>query len=464
MRGKNKISRILSIFLVFILISSPVMASFHDMPNNWSKEALEHAVNNKILQGYGNGKINPDGNLTRAEMATMISRLLNLEEKADLSSFKDVSKDKWYYEDISKAVKAGILEGNKRKELKPNSKITREESFAMLSRMLVLEKKPNSLEAFKDKDRISDWAFDSVNSLVSEGYVEGNKMKELKPREFITRAEMAQLIYNILPNIDSSIENINYKGNLIVNNNIKELKNIKIDGDLILADGVKVDELILKDVNVKGRVLVRNSSSLQLKGNTEMNKLLLLKKSEVNIIRPAKIGNLISFKPVNLKGEANTVEKVLLKDGSSNSIIFIPNIYIIKDDKVGNVKDRNGNIVDDSNIIINKDELEIPVITKPEEEASKFVKLKKLNPIIVESQIPGVSPMFSVEKEELKKHFKNVNKDSIFNIKIEDKNFTLKYNSRSEVFQIYEDEDLEYYSLIGYDKNILLEAIVSILD
>ena len=57
---------------------------FSDMPNDWSTTALQAAVDNGLLVG-ANGKLNPKGELTRAEMATIIARVFNAYKLGDIS-------------------------------------------------------------------------------------------------------------------------------------------------------------------------------------------------------------------------------------------------------------------------------------------------------------------------------------------------------------------------------------------
>lgn len=73
---------------------------FSDFPNDWSASAMSQAVENGLLGGY-NGKIQPKGKLTRAEMATILNRAFGATEKASLEGYTDVASDAWYYGDMA---------------------------------------------------------------------------------------------------------------------------------------------------------------------------------------------------------------------------------------------------------------------------------------------------------------------------------------------------------------------------
>lgn len=109
---------IVLVALVLLIGMTPISAfaasdttesrGFSDMPNNWSTEALQHAVDNGLMNG-SDGKLNPKGNLTRAEMATIIARAFNAYVEADLSAYSDVGANHWYAEYIGKARQMQIM-------------------------------------------------------------------------------------------------------------------------------------------------------------------------------------------------------------------------------------------------------------------------------------------------------------------------------------------------------------------
>ena len=73
----------------------------------WYAEALSAAVDNGLLYGKSSTIIDPNGAMTRAEMAAIINRSFGCYKAADISQYKDVSKSKWYYKDVALAVQMG---------------------------------------------------------------------------------------------------------------------------------------------------------------------------------------------------------------------------------------------------------------------------------------------------------------------------------------------------------------------
>lgn len=275
---KRVVALLLSIIMIISVFPGRVFAAeFSDMPNNWSTAALENAVSNGLLNGY-NGKIRPDDNLTRAEMATIVNRAFGAEEKALISQYGDVSKDAWYYDEMAKAVEMGIFVGDG-KGLNPDNNITREEAFIVLSRAFKLSStSESSLNTFSDKTEVSVWAKEGVASLVTAGYIAGSNDK-LNPKQNITRAEFAQLMDNIIKiylNKEGIYTRIN-KGNVMVNVPNVKLKDIIVNGDLIIGDGVGEGDVILENVTVRGRTVIRGGgeNSIRIIGNSNIQNIII---------------------------------------------------------------------------------------------------------------------------------------------------------------------------------------------
>ncbi len=188
--------RVLSLGIVLTMMASSMQTfaeDYSDMPTGWSNAAMTYAVNNGYIKG-SNGKLNPQGLATRAQVASIFTRVLKLENKADLSSYTDVNASQWYYDDLAKAVDAGLFKGSDNK-LRPNDNITREEVMAIIARAYDLSDENGNLSAFTDGSTVSSWAVNAVSALVENGIVNGSNGK-LNPKNNITREEFAQLLYN----------------------------------------------------------------------------------------------------------------------------------------------------------------------------------------------------------------------------------------------------------------------------
>ena len=275
---KKTLALLLTLVMTFALLPVHVLATeFSDMPDNWSTTALEHAVSNGLLNGE-NGQIRPDDNLTRAQMAAIINRAFGSTEKADLSGYSDVHEYKWYYDDMAKAVQMGIFTGYNNK-LSPDNSITRQEVFVVLARAFkITAGDPAVLSDFEDTGAISSWAVDAVSALIEAGYVNGNNGK-INPLSYITRAEFAQLMYNMAKvyiSTEGTYPSIS-SGNVIINTPDVTLKDVNVTGDLIIGDGVGDGNVTLVNVNVSGRMVIRGGGlhTIKILGTSNLQHIII---------------------------------------------------------------------------------------------------------------------------------------------------------------------------------------------
>lgn len=246
-------------------------SDFVDFPNDWSQGAMTAAVENGLLGGVGDGRIAPQGEVTRAQMAAIINRAFGAEKQASLSSYSDVAADAWYAVDMAKAVQMGTFSGTGNGLLEPDRAITREEAFSVLARAFALEAgDDSSLASFSDGAQVSSWAKGSVSAMVAAGYVNGSDGNRLNPQQTITRAEFAAVMSKIVAqyiDTDSTLNrSLEIDGNVIVRGNV-DLSGYTINGDVIIAD--EAANVTLDGVTVNGRLVVRGASdSLTISGST----------------------------------------------------------------------------------------------------------------------------------------------------------------------------------------------------
>ena len=268
-----KKKRILAMLLaVASCLSLAVSASAANTPNRkatdfkdydrtaWYAEAVSAAVDNGLLYGKSATVIDPNGDMTRAEMAAIINRSFGCYKSADVSQYKDVSKNKWYYKDVALAVQMGTYNGRSSSTMVPDAPITRQEAMTVVARALELDYDAyakTDLSAFSDRSEISNWALPYVRAMVGADYIHG-RGKVLAPLDNITRAEFAQIFYNIIGTyiVSKGTYDKDIKGSVLIRTDDVELKNLTVDGDLIIGCGAADGKITLDNVTIKGRLLV----------------------------------------------------------------------------------------------------------------------------------------------------------------------------------------------------------------
>lgn len=285
-------------------ITNPVLS---DMPEDWSTQALQNAIENGLLTGF-DGKIMPKDKLTRAQMATIINRAFGATQKASLEGFTDVNLGDWFYDEMAKAVAMGTFKGDGN-NLYPNNPITREESFVVIARALKLQPSNAVPAGLTDLGNISDWAKGEVYALINAGYISGSNGL-LNPKSSITRAEFAQVMYNtISAYVSTPMEYTSAAaGNLMVNVPGVTLKDMTIDGDLIVGDGVGSGNLILDNVTVTGRMVVRGGGE---------NSIIIRGTSNISQIIVANVNGAVRI----LTEEGAVVDAIYVNDGENKVVI-----------------------------------------------------------------------------------------------------------------------------------------------
>lgn len=336
----------------------PTMA-FKDMvsKSHWSYAALVNAVDTGLMRGASN-EIRPNDQMTRAEMVAIIVNAsglggLNAQDmkafQADLSGFTDVSATDWFYNQISMANKLKLIDGVSKTEIAPNQAVTREQVFKILSNFMSLNTTDvdmAGLSKFSDAQSISSWAKSSVAAMVKAGYIAGSD-GHLKPGAAITRAEFAQLMYNLFQSNyvqdkadASALNNKTIKGNVIVSAEEVSLSNVDVVGDLIIADGVGNGNVTLDHVSITGRLIVRGGGehSIILKETSAKN-IIINKLSDGGVRLHADDGSDVSYVEI-LDGK----DTVIIDCSIKNLTISDDNLNVVVNQAVENIKLSGDNV------------------------------------------------------------------------------------------------------------------------
>ncbi|MDD6483993.1 MAG: S-layer homology domain-containing protein [Clostridiales bacterium] len=175
----------------------PKSNGFSDMPeNHWAYKAVKQLNDEGVMTGYDDGSVKPDNSVTRAEFVKLLTAALGIYDFSAECEFDDVKKEDWYAGYIASAVNAGITQGYPDNTFKPNAPITREDAALMIYRAAGM-KDESAQPEFTDNSSISDYAYNAVGALSARGILNGFDDGEFKPANAITRAQTAQIIYNV---------------------------------------------------------------------------------------------------------------------------------------------------------------------------------------------------------------------------------------------------------------------------
>ena len=280
--------KILSLILVFAMTVSlltvgtgAVEPTYGDTAGHWAESSIERWSGHGIIQG-SNGLFDPNGQLTCAQLATILAKLLKLPAAKD-AGFTDNTADAWYYDAINRCAAAGILNGNGDGTVTPEAPITRERAMVMLARALGIEpiRKPD-LTKYTDAAQVSAYAQGYVAALIEAGIVGGVTADELAPQDNITRAATVTIL-------DRAIDTYADEA-----------------GATVKADGKGIVLVVADDVTVTGSVdkllVPANDIEVTVKGSKNIDDIVISGDNSKVILDNASADN------VTLDGEKSAVE------------------------------------------------------------------------------------------------------------------------------------------------------------
>lgn len=196
---KNKfvLTLILALFIVLCLTNCVSADTYTDI-EHWAKNYIEYASEKGYFVGVGNGLFNPDGNLTRGMLVTVLYRHSGDSVEDNITNpYTDVNEKDYYYKPVCWANDKKIIFGYEDGEFKPNNPITREEASSIVYRYLNYDNNISENIKFTDIEDISEYAKIPVLKLTENNIVNGYTDGSFKPKQKITRAEACTILSNI---------------------------------------------------------------------------------------------------------------------------------------------------------------------------------------------------------------------------------------------------------------------------
>lgn len=241
--GKNKINEI------YLVTDEVLDLPFKDVSNKaWYYGDVKNVYLGNLMSGVSTTEFKPNNNITRAEVATLLGRIVDLindrlanivkilknkennkgipynssvyliqKTQKNKMTFIDVAESTWYYNGVKLAYEYGLINGKSKEFFEPEANITRAEIASLIVRIsnLFIDKLnyilklsgkseivcSNNDMPFKDVS-IPDWFYADVKSIFNLGIMTGVKNNCFNPTAFITRAEVATIINRLCKYID----------------------------------------------------------------------------------------------------------------------------------------------------------------------------------------------------------------------------------------------------------------------
>ncbi|MEK3782495.1 RCC1 domain-containing protein [Paenibacillus sp. FSL R5-0810] len=172
---------------------------FTDIAGHWAESDIKRATAKWIVSGYPDFTFKPNNPVTRAEFTVMLAGVRKLEGDGSVLTFTDHDQiGAWAKQAVAQAVQAGIVVGYSDGSFRPNTRITRAEMAVMIARALQLELNANALPGFADDETIPGWAKGAVEAIRKLGIVDGRSDNRFVPNETATRAEATVMLLRLL--------------------------------------------------------------------------------------------------------------------------------------------------------------------------------------------------------------------------------------------------------------------------
>ncbi|WP_082595680.1 polysaccharide lyase family 8 super-sandwich domain-containing protein [Paenibacillus sp. Soil750] len=180
--------------------------SFTDLAQHWAKADIEQLAAKMIVNGLSKDVFVPDQRMTRAEFVTLLVRGLGLTEDRSASHFADISNDDWFVGSVGAAVKADLIDGFEDGTFQPEGTLTREQLAVLMVRAMaavngIAKASVNSehtLNQFTDRNTISSWAVTSVGEALNMNIMSGMTATAFQPPTEASRAQAAVMLKRVL--------------------------------------------------------------------------------------------------------------------------------------------------------------------------------------------------------------------------------------------------------------------------
>ena len=179
---------------------------FTDVDENlWYCEGINYIVSAGLFNGTSDTTFEPNADMTRAMLVTVLWRLDTQPNPTASNTFADVASGTWYTDAVAWAAENDIVQGYDEDTFGPNDSITREQMAAILYRYASYKgydlTAANDLAGYTDSGNVSAWALTAIKWAVAEELITGVSSTSLDPAGNASRAQVATILMRFVENI-----------------------------------------------------------------------------------------------------------------------------------------------------------------------------------------------------------------------------------------------------------------------
>lgn len=190
--GKNAFVLILAICLIFSSVGVASAVSVTDIKGHWAEDTITNWLDRGLAFGYEDGTFRPDVHVNRQEFTALVNRSFGFTELGVIA-FTDVKQTDWSYVDISKAIKAGYVAGYPDGTFKPKNEVSRQEVAVIIAKLLGLNSSA-SADLYVDEKITPAWSKGAIGAVIDNAIMEGYPDGTFRPLQSATRAESLYIL------------------------------------------------------------------------------------------------------------------------------------------------------------------------------------------------------------------------------------------------------------------------------
>lgn len=238
--------------------------TFPDIQGHWAQATVEKWASYGMVQGDAEtDTFRPDDYLTRAEFAALLDRVIGYKE-GDTLPYPDVDPQEWYVTSLAHLNAAGVINGYLDGTIRPNEDVSRQEAAVMICRAFHIAPDPVHVH-FLDRTWVDEWAENYVGALHNLGVIQGYDGR-FEPRHPITRAQAVTILDNLAGGVvaQAGVWGRNAEGSLLVNTAGVTLGHITVGQNLFVSEGVGDGEVSLSYTRVGGDVILHSGGAFRI--------------------------------------------------------------------------------------------------------------------------------------------------------------------------------------------------------
>jgi len=280
---KKILALVLSVMLTFGIVASAAV-NFSDVTatsHSWAINEISEMADQKIINGYPDGTFKPNNVITRQEAMLLIARILGYTTSPAVESYRnsiyntyanDLSSVKSdYKQEMAFLIWYGVFSADELKTMKLDEQLTREEAAYFIIKAMRQEEEALSFtiptDKYADDNLISKAYANYVYYARAAGYMTGSGEGGFTPRDGITRAQTAVLLYRIMDKVTTSFSVASVDSVNVSKNTAKVFANSKtmdIDENVIVKNRGKEVKISVLYKNIDGVVIMEDGKIIQL--------------------------------------------------------------------------------------------------------------------------------------------------------------------------------------------------------